>query len=157
MVCVLTFRRAGLFAREARAASGGKPTIGQTAPAHDEPAHESCYDRRMAAKRKSVTEATVRRLALALPDATEGTSYGTPGFYRKKKLFARLHQDGESLVLKVDFDTRDGLLEAAPDVFFVTAHYDGYPAVLLRMAKASEVLVKHVLADAWAFAAPKKR
>src|SRR5262249_9275491 len=101
--------------------------------------------------------ATVRRLALAMPDVEERPSYGTPGFYRKKKLFARLHQDGVSLVLKVDFDARDALLEADPDVFYVTPHYAGSPAVLLRMAAAAEPLVKQVLADAWAFAAPTTR
>jgi hypothetical protein len=99
----------------------------------------------------------VRRLALAMPDVEERPSYGTPGFYRKKKLFARLHQDGVSLVLKVGFDAKDALLEADPQVFYVTPHYDGYPAVLVRMAKAKEALVKQVLADAWAFAAPKRR
>jgi hypothetical protein len=111
----------------------------------------------MAAKRKPVTETMVRRLALAMPDVEERPSYGTPGFYRKKKLFARLHQDGVSLVVKVDFDARDALLEADPEVFYVTPHYDGYPAVLVRMAKAKAGLVKQVLADAWAFAAPKRR
>lgn len=35
--------------------------------------------------------ATVRRIALALPDTVERPSYGTPGFFVKKMLFARLH------------------------------------------------------------------
>src|SRR5262249_46507608 len=103
------------------------------------------------------TPATVRKLAMAMEDMEERTSYGTPAFFRKKKLVARLHQDGASLVLRVDFDARDALLEADPDVFYVTPHYDGYPAVLLWMARASEPLLKQVLADAWAFAAPKAR
>ena len=38
-----------------------------------------------------------------------------------------LHQDGVSLVLKVGDATRDHLLQADPDTFFITDHYRGYP------------------------------
>ena len=51
-----------------------------------------------------VTFETVRQLALALTGLDEGTSYGTPAWKVKGKLFARQHQDGESLVISVDFD-----------------------------------------------------
>jgi hypothetical protein len=110
----------------------------------------------MAGKRAS-KEAMVRRLALALPDVDEAPSYGTPGFRRKGKLFARLHQDGESLVVRADAEERDALIDAEPGVFFVTDHYRGYPWVLVRLTAASEPLLKEVLANAWAWAAPKTK
>jgi len=53
---------------------------------------------------KRVTFDTVRQIAQTLPDAEESTSYGTPAFKVKGKLFARQHQDGESLVIGVDFE-----------------------------------------------------
>src|SRR5687768_9650271 len=49
---------------------------------------------------------TVRQLALALPDTSERPCYGTPGFYVKKTLFARLLEDGDSVVLKIDLSDR---------------------------------------------------
>ena len=56
---------------------------------------------------RGVTFDTVREIAQTLPGAEESTSYGTPAFKVKKKLFARQHQDGESLVIGVDFDQRE--------------------------------------------------
>ena len=85
----------------------------------------------MAPRKLSLT--TIRKVALALPGVEEGTSYGTPAFRFRKKLIARLHQDGESLVLRIGNETRDHLLQADPATFFVTDHYRGYPMVLARL------------------------
>ncbi len=57
-----------------------------------------------------VTLETVRQLALELPEVEEGTSYGTPAFRVGGKILARFHQDGESLVLKVEFAAREVLM-----------------------------------------------
>jgi hypothetical protein len=39
-----------------------------------------------------------------------------------------------SLAVRVDFDDRAELLAAAPDVYYVTDHYLGYNAVLIRLS-----------------------
>ena len=88
---------------------------------------------------------TIRRVALALPGVEEGMSYGTPAFRFKKKLIARLHQDGTSLVLKVGNATRDHLLEADPGTFFVTDHYRGYPYVLAHRDRLGAADLKKLL------------
>jgi len=82
-----------------------------------------------------VTFETVRQLALALPGVEEGTSYGTPAWKVKGKLFARQHQDGESLVISVDFDQREMLMAEQPETFYITDHYLNYPWMLVRLAK----------------------
>ena len=46
----------------------------------------------------------VRAIAGCFPGAVEGISYGTPGFQVDGKLFARQHQDGEALVVKIEVD-----------------------------------------------------
>ena len=51
---------------------------------------------------RPITFDTVREIARELPGAIESTSYGTPAFKVGKCLFARQHQDGESLVIKID-------------------------------------------------------
>ena len=61
----------------------------------------------------------VRELALALPQTIERSSYGTPGFRVGDRLFARLHQDGESLVVWVDMDEREMLAQTEPGEVFL--------------------------------------
>jgi hypothetical protein len=99
---------------------------------------------------------TVRRLALALPGVEEGVSYGTPALRVRAKFLARLREDGETLALRIGFDERELLLAADPEVFFLTDHYRGYPSVLVRLARASEDVLREVLEQAWRKAAPKR-
>ena len=90
----------------------------------------------------------IRRTVSALTDVEEGTSYGTPAWRWKGKLLARLHQDGQSIVLKVGNETRDHLLRADPQTFFVTDHYLGYPMVLARLDRLSAADLKKLLVRA---------
>ena len=103
-----------------------------------------------------MTFAVARRLALALPGVVEGTSYGTPAFRVAGKYFFRLREDGESLAIKIDFDTRDALLQANPKAFFITDHYVGWPAMCVRLATVKLPELKALLAHCWLFLAPKK-
>ncbi|HXU46832.1 MAG TPA: MmcQ/YjbR family DNA-binding protein [Thermoanaerobaculia bacterium] len=97
-----------------------------------------------------------RRFALALPGVEEGSCYGTPGLRVKGKFMARLWEDGETLVVKLDFDRKELLLAAEPDVFFTTDHYRGYPSVLVRLSKIDPDALRGLLEDAWRIAAPKR-
>ncbi|HEU0114564.1 MAG TPA: MmcQ/YjbR family DNA-binding protein [Thermomicrobiales bacterium] len=102
-----------------------------------------------------VTFATVRRLALALPETEESVLYGTPAFKVAGRLYARLRDDG-ALVVKVDPGHRDALMDIWPDVYYITPHYQDYPYVLVRLAAAEEAEMSDLLADAWALTAPKR-
>ena len=90
----------------------------------------------------------IRRVALSLPGVEEGTSYGTPAWRAGKRMLARLHQDGHSIVLKIGNETRDHLLQADPETFFVTDHYRGYPMVLARLDRLSAADLRKLLARA---------
>jgi hypothetical protein len=103
-----------------------------------------------------VTFETVREIALALPAVEEGTSYGTPAFRVKGKFFARLWEDGETLVVKAGFDAREILLQANPETFYTTDHYAGYPSVLVRLSSVGREELANVLEQAWRFNAPKR-
>jgi hypothetical protein len=52
---------------------------------------------------------TAKALGLELPDTVEGTSYGTPALKVRDKMFARLREDGETLVVWTDFLEREAL------------------------------------------------
>ncbi len=97
----------------------------------------------MAPRKLSI--AAIRRVALSLPGVEEGTSYGTPAWRAGKRLLARLHQDGSSIVLKVGNETRDHLLQADPQTFFVTDHYLGYPTVLAHLDRLSAADLRKLL------------
>ena len=99
---------------------------------------------------------TVRRLALALPGVEEGTSYGTPSFHIRHKFMARMREDGETLVVRVDPRDRPGFLERSPDTFFLTEHYVNYPLMLVNLLSIHETELRTVLEGAWRFTAPER-
>ena len=94
---------------------------------------------------RKLTLPAIRKVAASLPGVEEGISYGTPAFRFKKKLIARLHQDGKSLVLKVGDATRDHLLQADSDTFFITDHYRGYPYVLAHLDRLTTTDLRKLL------------
>ena len=102
----------------------------------------------------------MRRFALALPEAAEGTSYGTPAFKVRGKLFARLREQGDDrgdvLVVKADIGDQEALLQLQPEVYFLTPHYVGYPCVLVRLAQIEEEELRQRLVAAWRYCAPKR-
>jgi len=104
----------------------------------------------------AVTFDLIRELALKLPGVEEGTSYGTAALRVKGKFMARLKEDGESVVFRVGFDERELLMQTKPGVFYITDHYLGYPAVLLRMSNASKKEAADIVEMSWRFVAPKK-
>lgn len=101
------------------------------------------------------TYETVRRTALTLPGVEEGTSYGTPALKVRGKLFVRLKEDGQTIVLRCGAFDRAHLLATAPDVFFITDHYRDYPWVLVRLAAVPAARLPGLLEEAWRQVAPK--
>ena len=99
---------------------------------------------------------TVRRIALGLPGVEEGSSYGTPAFRVRGKLLARLHEDGESLVVKIGFDERDMLMGAEPETFHITDHYRDHPMMLVRLAAADEDTLRRLIERTWREFAPRR-
>ncbi|MFC7376220.1 MmcQ/YjbR family DNA-binding protein [Brachybacterium sp. GCM10030267] len=95
-------------------------------------------------------ESDVRRLAMALPQVTEKTSYGTPAFYAAGKIFARMHEEPGVLVCwRSDLDQREVLLAADPAAFFTTPHYRGHASVLVRLERICPDELAELLAEAW--------
>jgi hypothetical protein len=103
-----------------------------------------------------VTFETVRQLALALPGVEERTSYRTTAFKVNGKLLARFHQDGDSLVVKVEYAAREVLMGANPKTFYITDHYRCWPWVLVRLSNVDSGLLRCVIEDAWRSLASKR-
>jgi hypothetical protein len=107
-------------------------------------------------KGEPVTFDTVRRLALALPGVEEGTSYRTTAFKVGGKLLARFHQDGESLVVKVEYAAREVLMGANPKTFYITEHYRCWPWILVRISNVELDELRQLIEEAWRNTAPKR-
>ena len=103
-----------------------------------------------------MTEDEFRRLVLSFPDVEEGTSYGMAGYKLRGKGFTRLRSEDDSVVLRVGFDEREMLMEAEPDTFHLTPHYQNYPSVLARLSSVDPGTVKSFLERRWRQCAPKK-
>jgi hypothetical protein len=99
----------------------------------------------------------VRRIALALDNVEEGTSYGTPAFKVGAELFVRMHQDGESLVVRTDFEQREELMAADPETYYITDHYLNYEWILIRLSRVQPDALRDLVRMAWRLASTSKR
>jgi len=99
----------------------------------------------------------VRELALAFPEV-EASSSGRIAFSIRGKGFAweARERDGGGLAVRVDRDEKQLFLDANPDVYFTSPHYNGYPAVQIRLEEIDSEELQERLEDAWLIQAPKK-
>ncbi|MFL5838954.1 MAG: MmcQ/YjbR family DNA-binding protein [Thermoleophilaceae bacterium] len=113
----------------------------------------------------------VRRIALALPETSEQVSRDLAswrvrdkGFVWERPLRAadiRALGDrapaGPILGARVEhLVAKEALLADDPDVFFTTPHFDGYPAVLVRLDEITVEDLEEVIVEAWLARAPKR-
>ncbi|MCR6499010.1 MmcQ/YjbR family DNA-binding protein [Shinella sp. CPCC 101442] len=99
--------------------------------------------------------ARLQRLAQDLPGVETGTSYGTPALKVAGKLFMRI-KDADTLVLMVPLDDKERLIEMAPELYYETDHYRGWPALLVRAALVDDTELLHRLTESWRFKASAK-
>jgi hypothetical protein len=109
--------------------------------------------------RSTINFETVREIALALPGVEESTAYGVPALRVHGKLLACVpanpSAEPASLVVRLDFDDRAELLAADPAVYYVTEHYVGYSAVLVRLSRVNPDALRDLLGMAYKFVTRK--
>ncbi|MGN6269260.1 MAG: MmcQ/YjbR family DNA-binding protein [Sphingomonas sp.] len=107
----------------------------------------------------------VRALALALPEAAERASHGSPGFHIEKgKFFAYFwhdhHGDGETAVLVKTSGREEQamLIEIDPDCYFKPAYLGPYGWVALRLDRPDTDWdrVADRIAQSWELVAPRR-
>ena len=105
--------------------------------------------------RSTIDFDTVRKIGLTLPGVEASTAWGAPALKVRGKLLACVptHHSAEpgSLMDRVDFDDRAELLAALPDVYYVTDHYLGYSAVLVRLSRVTQDVLRDLLGMAHKF------
>ena len=113
----------------------------------------------------------VRRIALALPETREEVSRDLRHWRVKDKGFVwerplrradlealgAAAPDGPILGARVEhLVAKEALLADDPSVFFTTPHFDGYPAVLVRLERIGLDDLREVIVEAWLARAPKR-
>jgi hypothetical protein len=65
--------------------------------------------------------------------------------------------DGDILGVRVaDEGVKFALVADEPEVYFTTPHFDGYPAVLVKLAEIDAADLEELITEAWLTQAPKK-
>jgi hypothetical protein len=101
---------------------------------------------------KKLSFATVRELALALPDVVESTSWGNPSLKAGGKLLACTpgHKSAEpgSVAIFVPIARRAELIRQDPDTFYAPHHYQMHAVVLVRLDTLTRAELKTLVEDA---------
>ncbi len=113
----------------------------------------------------------VRRIATALPETEERSGSGgyewrvkDKGFVWERPLrkgdLAALGADapaGPILAARVpDVGAKEALITDDPSVYFTTPHFDGYPAILVRLDEIDVDELTELVVEAWLCRAPKR-
>lgn len=113
----------------------------------------------------------VRRIALSLPETSERDSRGVPDWRVKDKGFVwerplrrgdieALGEDAPDgpilAAYVVDLGAKEALLADDPTTYFTTPHFDGYPAILVRLERISVADLEELIVEAWLTRAPKR-
>jgi len=109
-------------------------------------------------------------MAAELPEVTVGERHGRQTWFVAGKAFAwerpfskadirrfgdETPPEGPILAVSVeDLSEKEAVLAAHPDSFFTIPHFNGYAAILIKLAAASETELREALTDGWLAVAP---
>ena len=104
-----------------------------------------------------MTGADFRRLALALPGATEGAHFGNADFRVGNKIFATLALEKQGYgVLLLTPDQQAGMVQDAPEMFSpVSGGWGLKGATRVRLGSVTADILKDALRTAWTNKAAK--
>lgn len=106
--------------------------------------------------KRTLTWEHVVEMAAAYPGVVAKTSYGTPGLHVGTKFMARLREPDVMVLKPIHDDEQQFLMETRPDAFFLTDHYRGYPAILIRLSKVQRGQLAGLIDQCWRQLATKK-
>ena len=108
----------------------------------------------------------VRRIAIALPEATvddtgtafrvDGKLFAWPWMERVDPKRARVPNLSVLVVRVASELDKDAIIDMDPNAFFTEPHYEGYPAILVRLEAIDDPMLEKLIGDAWRLRAPKR-
>jgi len=98
----------------------------------------------------------LRRLALALPGAVERTTWDTPTFRVKNRIFMILGADGREATVKARKEHQQTIIASAPRTFSVARYVGRYGWVTVRLSRVGARAMGVLVVDAWRLTAPTR-
>jgi hypothetical protein len=113
----------------------------------------------------------VRRIANSLPEVTEAGVHGSLAWKVRKAMFVwerplrrsdlealgDAAPEGPILGVRVpELGVKEVLIASDPGVYFTTPHFDGYPAILVRLPEIGRAELEELIVEAWLSRAPKR-
>jgi hypothetical protein len=104
----------------------------------------------------AVTEATVRRLALALPEAAEAPHFDMTSFRVANKIFATVPPTGDRVHIFVGADEVAAYCAEFPDAVEELWWGQKLSGCRVTLKQATVALLREMLTESWRRKAPKK-
>jgi hypothetical protein len=100
----------------------------------------------------------IKQIALTFPGTEESTSHeNTPSIKVRGKLMCRLHDNGEFIPIRLDFELRDKYLDSHPEIFHLPDHFKAYPYICMWIHNYDKRLLTEILELSWKGLASKKQ
>jgi hypothetical protein len=94
-----------------------------------------------------LSKAEARKIMLAIPGTDERLWFREPSVFIHDRFLAKTHKKEDAVTLQVgSMEMRDMMLEAEPELFYITDHYKNFPFVLIRLSALTKTVLKEILA-----------
>src|SRR5690348_1793209 len=94
-----------------------------------------------------ITRAQGWKIALAIPGSEEVLWFRKPAVFLHGQFLTKVHDKEQAMTFRVSsMEMRDMMLEAEPELFYITDHYRNFPFVLARLSALTPKLLKEILA-----------
>lgn len=93
--------------------------------------------------------------ALNLPELNQSITHGTPSLKLKSAFLGRL-REVDTFAIHCPLEEKPLLMESAPDIYFETDHFKGWPYILIRLDVITDAELSHRIKLAWLAKAPAK-
>ena len=93
-----------------------------------------------------ITRAQGWKIALAIPGTVEVLWFRKPAVFLHDQFLTKVHDKEEAMTLRVSsMEMRDMMLEAEPELFYITDHYKSFPFILARLSALTPKVLKEIL------------
>jgi hypothetical protein len=100
--------------------------------------------------------ATVRTIALGLPETEERETWGEATFRVRNRIFLMLDHDGKRAAVKSTHDEQAALLAQDPETFYRPEYVGVHGWVGVFVARADREEIRELIVEAWRMTAPKR-
>lgn len=93
-----------------------------------------------------LTKAEARKVMLAIAGTDERPWFNQPSVFLHDRFLAKTHHKEDAVTLQVgSMEMRDMMLEAEPELFYITDHYRKFPFLLVRLSALTRTVLKQML------------